>query len=99
MAVMSTMVLAVAMLVLTLPSVIISFFRSDRSRWPKFLFFIGVVAPIIGLALNYISFNRANGLRTELGVLHDKQEHSNAARYNALGLSGIAKPPLVKTSH
>jgi hypothetical protein len=77
----------------------ISYFLTDRSRWRKIVLVVGVIGAGLSFVQGYINLERAGNLLNELSALHEKQDYWDVSKLSALGLTGIAKAPLVKQTH
>ena len=77
------------MAIVSLLSLGITFFLTDRSHWRKILLVIGIVAAALSGLQAYSNRQRADSLRNELGTLQQKQEYWEVARLNAFGLHFI----------
>jgi hypothetical protein len=92
------MFLIVAAAIVSIVSLAITFFLTDRSHWRKFLLIVGIVAAALTGFQAITNRKRSNHLQQEVEKLHDQQNYLDVSKLNALGLNGIAKPPLVENT-
>jgi len=85
------MLFIIAIAIITVVCLGITFFLTDRSRWRKVLLALGIFGAVLSSLQAYKNRERADDLAR-------KQEYANVARYNALGLLGMAGAGLAETS-
>ena len=68
------MTLIIVGAVLTVISLVTSYFLTDRSRWRQFVLLVGIVGAALSFAQGYRNLERAVDLQQELGALSEKNQ-------------------------
>jgi hypothetical protein len=92
------MLLTIGVATVSIVSLAIAFFLTDRSHWRKILLTVGILGAALSGLQAYNNRQRADRLQNELRLLQQKQEYWDVSKLNALGLTGSAGLGLVEHS-